>query len=105
MADQKHTSHLDQGTNGVRRMLKGPKGGADIPANIKKGPSISQRGGEIPAVVGKPRPTGDHLVPRQADVAGPVTPERQGGGIHGHDRTDPTLGKEKSKRHVATRVL
>ncbi len=105
MAEQTDTTHLDQGTNGVRRALKGPKGGADIPANVNKGPSISQRGGEIPAVVGKPKSTGNHLVPRQDDVAGPVTPERQGGGIHGHDRIDPTLGKEKSKRHVATRVL
>ena len=106
MAKHEHKgSHLDQGSWGAFKKLDGPQGGADIPANISKGPSIAQSGGEIPAVVPASKPTDDHLTPIRAHVAGPKTADRQGGGLTGHDRSDPNAGKSTSEKHISTRVL
>jgi len=107
MAKHEHKgSHLEQGPWGAFKTLAGPQGGADIPANITKGPSIAESGGEIPANVPTiTQSSSDNLTPKRADVAGPKTADRQGGGLTGHDRSDPNAGKSTSKEHVATRVL
>lgn len=89
---QKVTAHdnLAQGEGGAR----------------KKGPSISEKGGRIPANVPKSKSrSGDNKTPPRDWVAGPKTPDKQGGTSRGHDRTSPTAGKSKSKKHKATRVV
>jgi hypothetical protein len=93
MANQ---SHLDQGEGGVTRsrsrgshLDQGPTGAG------KKGASIPQKGGQIPAnVPGNKGVTGSHLQPHPSLTN--KTSERGGGTVVGHDRTNPNLGKSKS---------
>lgn len=90
-------SNLDQGEGGARRQKSSGDHQAQGEGGAKKGPSISQRGGEIPPVVPKGSSrTGDHLTPPAPWVSGPRTADRQGGTVRGHDRTSPVAGKSKS---------
>ena len=72
-------SHTDQGVGGV----------------LSKGPSISQKGGKIPAnVPANQGITGSHTTPHPSLTN--KTSVRGGGTVVGHDRTNPNLGKAKS---------
>lgn len=88
-------SHLD--TQFTKTKKSGDHLSPTGEGGAKKGPSISQRGGSIPAnVKGSSRGSSDHLTPQRSDVAGPRTPQRGGHDRVGHDRVNPTAGKAKS---------
>ena len=63
----------------------------------KKGPSISQKGGKIPAALDGQNPSSgtDNLTPHKALTNQP-SPVRGGGTVIGHDRISPTAGKAHS---------
>jgi len=91
--------NLEQGEGGAGRQKStshNPReqgeGGA-----AKKGPSITQKGGKIPANLdGQNSSSGsDHLTPHRALTNRP-SPVRGGGTVVGHDRVNPNAGKAYS---------
>ncbi len=90
-------SYLEQGEGGARRMKSSGSHLDQGEGGARRGKSISQRGGEIPAVVPKGSSrSGDHLNPPGPWVRADRTADRQGGTVRGHDRTSPSAGKSKS---------
>ena len=96
--------NLEQGEGGVHTTRKTTKGTDLAPGASTKGPSISQKGGKIPAKNDGTNPSSgtDHLTPHKALTNQP-SPVRGGGTVIGHDRVDPNAGKAYSGPKFAVR--
>ena len=90
-----HEDHLSQGEGGARGTRKS---GSHL-AQSKEGGAFSSKasGSHLEQGEGGAKPRGDsgsHLDPHPSLTD--QTAVRGGGGVRGHDRTDPTAGKSKS---------
>lgn len=90
-----HEDHLSQGEGGARGTRKS---GSHL-AQSKEGGAFSQKASGSHLEQGEggarsTRPTGSHTEPHPALTD--QTNVRGGGGVRGHDRTNPNAGKSKS---------
>lgn len=95
MAKFAHNDHLEQGEGGARGVKAhgshtNPAGPTGAFTKKSSGSHLEQGEGGARST----RPTGSHTEPHPALTD--QTAVRGGGGVRGHDRTNPTAGKSKS---------